>query len=938
MSGIHSSRQGFVTKSTIPSLARIRGLAPSVANFNINAIGAAGTVVDSRVPRDEGPFALAISNPGTGNTASSPGSASPYRADGYWSCDFNGSNEYLSITDSIGLLNFTSNFGLEAWVYLRAAPGTNGAEVISKFVSASTGWYSLTVTNSLTVTMRIWDSSNAVTTATSTATIPLNTWVHIAGGKNPSGVYVAVGGQYTQTASGVTPRSSNAIVTIGINSNLSSNPFNGMISNVRASWNFYTANFTPPTTPVIDSTDKLSICNSPSFYSRGAGGLVIAAGNSVSLSPANPYSGTETQVPGSGSFSYDGSIDYFKVANSSALDLTSGDWTIEGWFFATAFKATETIIFAKDYQSGTSNPQYGLTVNATKKLVATVGSGTNTSSRQDLASTTTLLINNWYHFAFVKSGTTLTLYLNGRQEATATQTATMTHGSYELSIGTKNNLSNGTVDFAGYIGDIRIVKGTALYSGTSFTPSLQKLTAVTNTSLLLVASPAAQDAAADRHQLRSVLAYPAEISPYGASAPGSFYCPISGPSSLASVYRDSVLFAIGTQTFTFETWVYLATNTTTQETTLINVGGVYGLMIHNNSNGSKLSWRSNSSYRTTSFTKTSLVGKWTHIAVTRAASGVMRFFVDGVLTNTGAGANPSTYPDASWVDNVSISGNSVTIGGYLGGFISRPRITLGAQYTASFTPPTTDPTVDGFTLLYVPMSDFGLVDSTYMATARSLLTNTTPTGNAVLAATAPSGLNTSFAFNGSRRIIFAYPGDTRGSFGSADFTVECFVRVTSTGTEQSFIGTNPPVGTYFGWFFGITATGALILTRNSVADDGISVALTWEPNTWYHVAAVRRAGNIFAFRDGVRLAMNYSVLNPPTLTFDASGGGLMLGARHNTSSTVISYFNGNIAAARVTPLALYLDATYTVPSLPLQPVGYGPNFVTNAVYGVYQLG
>jgi len=935
MSGAHALRSGFVTKSALPSVTRIRGVAAVTKNFNINAVGTPGVVYDSRAPRDESPSALTIYNQFGSNAQQSVGSASPYRPDGYWSCDFSGSNSYLQVVDSIGFLNFSGDFTLEAWVYLTATPGINGAEVISKFINGGNGWYALTVTQARTVTMRIWDATNVVQTATSTATVPRNTWVHISGGRNGSNITVSVAGTYTTAPLTITPRSSNSPVAIGVNAGLSANPFTGMISNVRAtSYALYSANFTPNTTPVlVDAFARILMCNGPYFFNRGTNGLSVLAGAGVSLCQANPFSATDTTVPGSGSFNFDGSIDGWFVNNSAALDLTTGDWTCEGWFYATAFKATETIVFAKDYQNNTSNAQYGITVNATKNLVARIGTGTALTSTQSLTSTSVLQLNCWYHFAFVKSGTTLTLFLNGKQEATATQTATMTHGSYPLSVGTKNNANNGTVDFAGWIGDLRIVKS-ALYTS-DFLPSLEKMTAVANTVMLLVAAPVLLDAASRRHQLKSNISYQTEFSPFGAAAPGSYYFPLVSGSTVSSAYPDRDLFTIGTEDFTMDVWLYLATTQNNLDGAIFTLGGNYAVELTSSGNGGRLRWRNNSVYRPTPLLRTDLINKWTHIAVTRQ-SGVMRFFVDGVQTNTGSTFNATTFPDASWTDAGSYAPTTVSLGGFVGGYLSYARLVVGqALYTSNFTVPASAPTADANTKFLMTVPNFGLVDSTFWNNQRTLTAIGTPSGNAVLTnATAPSGLTESFEFNGSRYLDFVLAGQSRLGFSTGNFTAECFVRVTATGSEKAFFGTNPPQGTFPGWFFGITSTGALILTRSNSAADAVSSALTWDSNTWYHVAVVRYGTAVRFYRNGALVSV---ATISASIGFDNSGGnGVMIGARHS-GSTIQSHLTGYIAAVSAVASPLYLDATHTVPSLPLQPNGFGPNFVTNAVYGVNQL-
>ena len=75
--------------------------------------------------------------------------------------------------------------------------------------------------------------------------------------------------------------------------------------------------------------------------------------------------------------------------------------------------------------------------------------------------------NQWYHFALVRSGSTIKLYING----TADSTTRSDSGTYLM--GQSSTLTIGADgagnDFRGYINDLRITNGLARYT-TNFTP------------------------------------------------------------------------------------------------------------------------------------------------------------------------------------------------------------------------------------------------------------------------------------------------------------------------------------------------------------------------------------------------------------------------------------------------------------------------------------
>jgi hypothetical protein len=87
----------------------------------------------------------------------------------------------------------------------------------------------------------------------------------------------------------------------------------------------------------------------------------------------------------------------------------------------------------------------------------------------------------WYHIAVVRNGTTaFTVYLNGTSVGTFNKTGLT---GTELRLGVKSADTAGEA-FGGYISNFRYIKGTALYTA-RFTPSIEPLTAVSGTDLLL---------------------------------------------------------------------------------------------------------------------------------------------------------------------------------------------------------------------------------------------------------------------------------------------------------------------------------------------------------------------------------------------------------------------------------------------------------------------
>ena len=97
-----------------------------------------------------------------------------------------------------------------------------------------------------------------------------------------------------------------------------------------------------------------------------------------------------------------------------------------------------------------------------------------THTTTNIDSSGTVAANAWVHVAVVREGTGTNqtkLYINGTQDGQGTVTTDFTQ-TEEVRIGTNRGATD---DFAGYISNVRFVKGSALYTG-NFTPSTSPFT------------------------------------------------------------------------------------------------------------------------------------------------------------------------------------------------------------------------------------------------------------------------------------------------------------------------------------------------------------------------------------------------------------------------------------------------------------------------------
>jgi hypothetical protein len=173
----------------------------------------------------------------------------------------------------------------------------------------------------------------------------------------------------------------------------------------------------------------------------------------------NAYLDNDQKQFGSTSLKLDGSGDYLKIASSDNFGFNTGDFTVESWIYKTSSTGLETIL---DFRVGsTNNNALTLEVNGLTPRVYVLGSVRVTGSSD-------INLNQWNHVAYVRSGSTGTLYLNG--QSVGSWTDNTDYGTAKsLAIGSNFDGLNNYWD--GWLDEIRISKGVARYTGNFAVPS-----------------------------------------------------------------------------------------------------------------------------------------------------------------------------------------------------------------------------------------------------------------------------------------------------------------------------------------------------------------------------------------------------------------------------------------------------------------------------------
>ena len=182
-----------------------------------------------------------------------------------------------------------------------------------------------------------------------------------------------------------------------------------------------------------------------------------------------------------GSVFFDGTDDHLAVADSDDFILGVGDFTIEFWMKpaledTSAYDGDFSTILDHDADAGTSGAWFAIH-QVDKKLRIAFDNVIKITTSDFLD------IQSWHHVALTRSGNTFTVFGNGVDVGNTTDTHDLSDTSTrELTIG-KQFFSTNNRLYNGYISNLRICKGHAVYTS-NFAPPTRELEVHLETVLL----------------------------------------------------------------------------------------------------------------------------------------------------------------------------------------------------------------------------------------------------------------------------------------------------------------------------------------------------------------------------------------------------------------------------------------------------------------------
>src|SRR5262245_993754 len=396
----------------------------------------------------------------------------------------------------------------------------------------------------------------------------------------------------------------------------------------------------------------------------------------------------------------DGTGDWVETPDQNDFTLGSADFTIDFWFNCAAAGGTQLRICGQqDSVDTTANCSFRIFRNTGNLISAFVTTGA--ASAVTLTGTTqfTNSINpGWHHYALVRTGGFLRLFLDGIQESgDLTITGTVNNSANKLAVGASGEVTietwNGSIDdfrlsntarwSSGFVPTINdsFVKAFLQFNGTDGSTTITDSNAGGSAHTWTANGNAQLDTAITKRGGASLL------------------CDGVGDSVSTPDHAD---FTLGTGNFTIDCWFNcveaagtnrnIAGQTDAGDTA---AGSAWRITRDNTTNTIVLKLSNGSAYTTvtgtTQFTNLLNTG-WHHVAAVRTGD-VLKLFLDGIQEGGDVTFNGSVL-DSSQALHV---GNRETGGSSWNGSIDDFRLSVGiARWTANFVPTTanfTPPTI-----------------------------------------------------------------------------------------------------------------------------------------------------------------------------------------------------------------------------------------------------
>ena len=587
---------------------------------------------------------------------------SPYRHGGY-STYFDGTGDYVETPTDAGFTIGTNQFTVECWFQVQQDTQqtifslmNGGSNIINVFY-----WHTDNNIGVVTPTLSQYGNANS-------NTVDIDTWHHLALVRNATTMYLYIDGSLMWSSANTENLNNNRV---RIAANQYGNNLLGYVSDFRFinGTAITPASGGPNDRLTAVTNTKLLTCHLPYISDGSTTGHTITVVGNTKTEPFAPYDYSPyASGNNGGSMYFDGTGDRITFSHASDFSFGTGDFTIEFWIKTPTNAITggysRTICEIGQLHVYMRITSYHGGVDSAIRVYdeTTDNDVGNLAIANDL----------WHHIAVVRESGTMKCWVDGVYNTGVSNSKNLS----ETSTNAIGGRTDGNGHMEGTLADFRVVKGTAVYTGTDdFVPPAEPLTPITNTSLLLSGTNAG---IIDKSQSVKTITLNGDVK---SSTTQTKYLS-------SSMYFDGTddnlkcEFAdLNTNDFTIEFWFWAS-----------NINSTFQALFDARSDtntGNPLVWIKNTNviyFYTTAErilgTTTITASTWHHVALVRN-SGVFTLYLNGSSEGTYTGAD--SFPADTLTLGQRYNGTAYNFQGYMSDF----RITKGlARYTANFTPPT----------------------------------------------------------------------------------------------------------------------------------------------------------------------------------------------------------------------------------------------------------
>jgi hypothetical protein len=634
-------------------------------------------------------------------------------------------------------------------------------------------------------------------------------------------------------------------------------------------------------------------------------------------------------------FAGSGSGQYLTGPTTSALNFSTGNFTVEMWLYMNAYGGGGlTVVFS----ASNASADFQISLSNSGSYLYWHNSGVQIGT-----SATAFALGRWTHIALVRSGTSVALFANGVRVGTATNSAAINLTNFNV-----GSYWNSPVAYMvdGWVSNLRITN-TAVYdpTATSYVLPTTALTAISGTQLLTLQNATIVDNSTNALTITNNGSVATQIvTPFGIQqkTPAVDYLVVAGGGGGANggggaggLLQGSVPVTAGSSiTVTIGAGGAGGTSSAVDGQNSVfgsiaargggrgsrgvsgsqsdvsggaysggSGGGAYQTSVPGFGTPGQGNSGGNNGYGSPSSTAgggggAGTIGLNTLVNYTGAnGGGGIASAISGTVTAYAGGGAGGGYQSVG-VGGVGGGGNAgfagtVNTGGGGGGYRQDPGNLDGGTGGS------------GIVILSYPDIYAGAAATTGSPTV----------------STSGSG---SMYFSGTSQYLSTL-SSSGFAFGTGDFTVEAWIYANSLSGERGFFQTSATAGglqtSYVdGVIIVINPAGNGINANlgNTTITSGNAITV----NTWYHVAFTRSSGSCRLFINGVLFA------GPTTITANVTGTYAAIGGYYTNSFL----WNGNVSNLRVVKGTAVYTSTFTPSTVPLTAIS-GTSLLMNAVSG-----